>query len=164
MNDSALNLLDAITAAFDRWQHPTPVPGGPDQTHCNQAVGKVLMTLGSHELRNIDGTPLNADQMVEDMDAESKSGVAWTEINMEDAQGLANAGQIVVAGMSSADLGQSHGHVVVCRPGNADQSAKWSGLCPKVSHVGENSLIGIGAEWAFPGTKRPRFFQLKQEA
>ncbi len=154
------SLMDAIGAAFDRYQKPTPNPDGTFTTYCNMSVCKVLLAMGSQELRNIDGTPLNADQMVADMAAEAAALGAWREIQMEDAQAVANAGGIVVAGMTSQQLNMKHGHVVVCRPGNAELSAKWAGMCPMVSHVGENSLIGIDASWAFPGTLRPRFFQL----
>ena len=157
MEDRALLLLDAILQAFDRFQTPTALPGGGYQTYCNMAVGKVLMTMGSLELRNPGGSPLDANQMVAAMSSSSN----WQEVQMEDAQALANSGQVVVAGMTSQQLGQDHGHVVVVRPGTAELSNKWGGLAPKVSHVGEKSLIGSGAEWAFPGTLRPRFWQLK---
>ena len=154
------SLMDAIGAAFDRYQKPVPHPGGPDETFCNMAVAKVLLALGSQELRNPDGTPLNADQMVSKRASEAKAPGVWREIQMEDAQAIANAGGVVVAGMTSQQLNMKHGHVVVCRPGNAELSSKWSGMCPMVSHVGENSLIGSDASWAFPGKLRPRFFQL----
>ena len=157
MEDRALLLLDAILQAFDRFQTPTALPGGGFMTYCNMSVAKVLLTLGSHELRNPGGSPLDANQMVAAMSSSSN----WQEVQMEDAQALANAGQIVVVGMTSQQLGQTHGHVVVVRPGNSELSNKWGGLAPKVSHVGEKSLIGVGAEWAFPGTLRPRFWLLK---
>ena len=157
VDDVALNLLDAILQAFDRFQTPTALPGGGFMTYCNMAVAKVLLTLGSHELRNPGGSPLDANQMVAAMSSSSN----WQEVQMEDAQALANSGQVVVAGMTSQQLGQDHGHVVVVRPGTAEMSEKWQGMCPKVSHVGEKSLIGTVASWAFPGTLRPRFWQLK---
>jgi hypothetical protein len=160
VDDLALKLTDAVDEAYDNHHETQPIPGSTElRTFCNEAVFDVLQRMGSNELKDSDGKAMMADQMI---DAMSRSPQTWQEIDMEAAQDFANAGRVVVAGMTSTQLAERHGHVVVCRPGLPDYSAKWQGKAPKVCHCGFHPWIGRGAEYAFPGMQRPQFWMLKE--
>jgi hypothetical protein len=155
VDDKTLKLLDAILEAYDQFHEPKN-----GETFCNLAVFHVLKCLGIFDqLRDADGSAMMADQMIDAM----RRSPAWQSVSMEMAQPLANEGQIVVAGMTSAEMSEKNGHVVVVRPGLPELSGKWAGYAPKVSHCGFHPLIGSGAEWAFPGKVRPGFWLLKSQ-
>jgi hypothetical protein len=150
MTDRTLQLLDAILEAFDLYHTPEDVDVKPGlETFCNLAVNHVLARMGYEKFKG-----MVANQMI---DALSRSS-DWEGIPMDQAQVIANAGGVVLAGEAS----DPHGHVVVVRPGIADLSAKWHKFTPKVSHVGGKSLIGKSAAYAFPGADLPGFWKLKE--
>lgn len=152
MDDKSLRLTDAIDESFDLYSQPKN-----GATFCNFSVFHVLQRMGADQFRDASGGPMLADQMI---DAMTRSP-AWEEIQMEQAQDMANSGEIVVAGMTGDELKDAHGHVVVVRPGIPEFSPKYGALAPKVSHCGHNPYIGRAVSWAFPGSTRPRFWKLK---
>jgi len=149
MIEKALRLLDACCEAYDSFQ--TPKDG---HTFCNFAVDHILMRMGYDDMKNSDGTPMLANQMVDFM----TRSLDWEEVRMDEAQNLANVGEVVVAGKAE----EGHGHVVVVRPGTAEHSGKW-GPVPKCCNVGAHSWIGRGVNYAFGGDVKPTFWRLKKE-
>lgn len=121
-------LIDAILDAYDRIDF-RPAPDGT--THCNQAVDSVCQAFGYKYLLD-----LTADQIIEKITGNSE----WSEIPVEKAQDMANEGSLLIAGLDSKALGQSHGHVVIIRPGKAVFSGKW-GSVPRVLNVGAHNFI-----------------------
>lgn len=121
-------LIDAILDAYDRLDF-RPNPDGT--THCNQAVNAVAQAYG---YKAIEG--MTADQIVAFLTSNSD----WSEVPMEKAQDMANAGSLLIAGLDSKGLGQSHGHVVIIRPGKASFSGKW-GSVPRVLNIGAHNFI-----------------------
>lgn len=129
-------LIDIILDTYDRLDfHPNP----DGSTHCNEAVNAVCQAFGYKGLAG-----MMADQIVELIEAESQlfNGL-WSEVAMDKAQDMANQGSLLVAGLDSKALSQSHGHVVVIRPGKAVFSGKW-GQCPRVLNIGAHDFIARG--------------------
>jgi hypothetical protein len=95
-NSAAVAILNSCAAAFPA-----------NSTDCNHflkaSLGKFLVA------GYLDG--LDADQIVQKMQA----GIGgWANSRqIADAIAMAKGGNLVVAGMTSASLGQSHGHVAV---------------------------------------------------
>lgn len=135
-------LIDAILDAYDNAGF-LPNPDGT--THCNQAVQAVLKTLGYGMMEG-----MTADQMVDFLQKSQE----WSDVSIEKAQEMANQGSILIAGLSSTELNQGHGHVVVLRPGRAVYSGKWStNQCPRVLNVGIENFIARGKKG--PLTNQP---------
>jgi hypothetical protein len=154
MSEKVLRLLDAILEAYDSFHTSKEVEAGHVATFCNFAVDLVLARMGYEKMRNPDGSPMMANQMVDFMTRSAD----WEEVLMEHAQTFANDGRVVVAGREE----EGHGHVVVVRPGVAEYSGKYAAKAPRVSHVGLNSHIGRSAAWAFDGVFPPKFWLLKE--
>lgn len=123
-----ITLIDAICDAYDRNDYK---PNSDGTTHCNQAVNSIAMAMGCAEF-----TGMNADQIVEHI----KSSDKWSSVPIEKTQDMANQGSLLVAGLSSQELGESHGHVVIIRPGKTCQSGKW-GATPRCVNIGKNDFI-----------------------
>ena len=121
-------LIDAICDAYDN-QAFTPTPQGV--TFCNMAVASIAEAIGCHDL-----TGKTADEMVAYLESSSQ----WSLVPLEKSQEMANNGSLLIAALDSAELGQSHGHVVVIRPGKQVYSGKW-GLCPRVLNIGSQNFI-----------------------
>lgn len=137
-------LIDACCEAYD---NPQFKPRG-GMTFCNQAVRFIAERLGYQGFKS-----MLANQMVAFM----RSSPAWLPIQLDQAQGYANQGRLVVAGLQD----QPHGHVTLVRPGVADFSGKWKTAAPKVINIGADNFIGKGLNWAFQ--KKPEVFLLKTE-
>ena len=144
--DNLLRLIDAICEAFDSRMMPTE-----DATFCNLATQYVLARFNYTKM---DG--MTADQMFDFLTRSED----WSPVDMGDAQDLANAGRVVVAGMQA----DPHGHVVVIRPGRPEYSGKWATNTPKCSNVGLRPWGRIGDGVSFAFKEIPKFFLLKQEA
>lgn len=128
-----LSLIDAIHLPLLRPEYqPHPDAG---VTHCNGFVNEVCQNMG---YKGFEG--LLANEMIELMRRDG----AWSEIPMERAQDMANAGSLIVAGLAE----EPHGHVCVICPGREKMSSRWS-LCPSVANVGKDVFIGKGLSWAF---------------
>ncbi len=123
-------LIDAICDAYDN-QAFQPLADGT--TFCNQGVIYVSEAMGCKDFAG-----KNADEIV----AFLSSDPNWSLVPMEKAQELANAGSLLVAGLDSKTLGQSHGHVVIVRPGKPVYSGKWNtSLCPRVLNIGQENFL-----------------------
>ncbi len=154
MKERALQLLDACLEAYDNWHVSKDVTGdGKAETFCNFSVDHVLARMGYVKMRNPDGKPMMANQMIDFL---TRKVDDWQKIEMGAAQDLANDGRVIIAGISE----EPHGHVVVVRPGLEDLSGKWGVKVPKVSHVGARSYIGRGVNHAFK--EIPMFWMLKE--
>lgn len=123
-------LLDAIHEAFGR---PEYAPGG-GLTHCNQFTSEVCGKVG---FSGLDG--LLANDIVKTIAKHPD----WSEVAIERAQDLANAGSLVIAGFQE----DPHGHVAVVCPGKMKTSGRW-GDVPTVASVGQVNQIR-GLNWAF---------------
>jgi hypothetical protein len=123
-------LIDAICDVYDN-QAFAPLPDGT--TFCNQGVTYVAEAMGCKDF-----TGKNADEMVSFISASRD----WSPIPIEKSQEQANQGSLLIAGLDSKALGQSHGHVVVIRPGKTVYSGKWStNLCPRVLNIGAENFL-----------------------
>lgn len=123
-----ITLIDAVCDVYDRADF-RPNPDG--STHCNQAVQAIAEAMGCKDFGG-----MVADQIVDFLSSSS----GWDEIPFEKAQDIANNGSLVIAGLKAADLKQSHGHVVVIRPGKPCQSGKW-GATPRCVNIGASDFI-----------------------
>lgn len=128
------NLPALIEAILDTYDDVSLFPKPNGITFCNIAVYGIAHDMGCNQL---DGK--NADDIV----AFISSDHDWQQVPMEQAQGLANAGSLLIAGLSSSELGQTHGHVVVIRPGIESYSGKW-GKVPQVLNIGSTNFIARG--------------------
>ena len=135
-------LIDAIAEAYDNPNYK-PKSG---ITHCNQGVQYICEKMGYNKF---DG--MLANEMVNTM----RASLEWAIIKVEDAQGYANEGRLVIAGQQN----EPHGHVVIIRPGVADHSAKWGVLSPKVVNIGADNFLDKGLAWVF--RDKPEVFLYK---
>lgn len=132
-------LFDAICSTYDRTDI-APLPDGT--TFCNVAVQGVLNLMGCHDL---DG--MSADQMC----AYFPMSPSWENIKtMDQAQEMANEGSILVAGLDSIALNQSHGHVCVIRPGLMCDSGKW-GMTARCLNIGGQNFLARGKKGPLTG-------------
>jgi hypothetical protein len=128
------NLPALIEAILDAYDDVSLLPKPNGTTFCNIAVYGIAHALGCNQL---DGK--NADDIL----AFLISSNDWQAVPMIEAQDLANAGSLLIAGLNSTELGQAHGHVVVVRPGVQTYSGKW-GLVPRVLNIGSTNFIARG--------------------
>lgn len=134
-------LIDACCEAYD---NPQFKPRG-GMTFCNQAVRSIAEKMGYQGFKS-----MLANQMV----ALMRSSPYWLAIKLDQAQGMANHGHLVIAGLQD----EPHGHVVVVRPGIAGFSGKWGTAAPKVINIGADNFIANGLNWAFK--RKPEVFLL----
>lgn len=122
-------LIDAILDAYDNQAFlPNPVTG---VTHCNQAVTSVCDAMGYLGLGG-----LTADEII----GKIQNNPDWSLVPIDKAQEFANQGSLLIAGLTSDELKQGHGHVVIIRPGKEVYSGKW-GKCPRVLNVGIENFV-----------------------
>lgn len=127
------SLLDAIHLPLMRPEYqPQPDSG---ITHCNGYVNEVCQIMGYN---GFDG--MLANDMIDLMTKDP----AWSKVDMNQCQDLANAGSLVVAGFKA----DPHGHVDVICPGKIKTSGRW-GSVPSCANVGKDVFIGKGISWAF---------------
>lgn len=118
-------------------------------THCNGAVNAVL---GAYDYKRMSG--MVADEMM----AFLRTSGDFRAILMVDAQFRTNMGTVVVAGLDSKQLGQSHGHVCTLTPGEAEWSGHWNAKAPVCLSLGRKGICfrSKGVNWAFVGV--PEFY------
>lgn len=151
MNEKSLRLLDAICEAYDAYHSPKDWDGNPGlESACNMATNYVCSRLGYDKFKG-----MVANQIVDYMKRKPEE---WEEVSLDQAQGLANEGRLVVAG----EQADGHGHVCVIRPGIEEFSGKWMAKAPKAGNVGMKSAIGKSLSWAFGGPKAPGLWVLKE--
>ncbi len=134
--DKSQVLKDACDAVLD---DPDLRPAG-GVTHCNQAVTRVAAALGYNGFAG-----LLADEIV-DLMAHSD---AWEVATGSEAAIYALSGGLAVAGMSSARMGETHGHVAVVYPLGMGRSGSLGHDVPTVANVGKFVGICLSSE-AFP--------------
>lgn len=128
------NLFTLIEAVLDTYDRPDLRPKPDGTTFCNVAVATVAAAMGCTQLEG-----KNADQIVAFLDTDPD----WSDVPMEKAQDMANQGSLLIAGLDSKALSQTHGHVVVIRPGKICYSGKW-GATPRVLNIGAENFIARG--------------------
>lgn len=131
-----IGLIDAICDTYDRLDF-RPKPDGT--TFCNEAVHSIASTAFNYS--GFRG--LMADQIITLM-----GGSDWVEIQMGDAQDYANKGSLVVAGLSSTEMKQGHGHVVIIRPGISVDSGRFDGPVPRCVNIGASNFLARGQSGA----------------
>lgn len=121
-------LIDSILDVYDNAAYQA-LPNGT--TFCNLAVTAVAVSMGCNDFYG-----KTADQILEVVENSQN----WSDVPFEKAQEMANQGSLLIAGLSSKDLGQDHGHVCVIRPGKICYSGKW-GQTPRVLNVGRENFL-----------------------
>lgn len=168
-------LLDAIVTAYDNPAYQ-PVDG---KTFCNIACNEIAQKMGCNDL--YDATlkrPRTADEIYHHLASNSQD---WQEIEcaglqpdfwdvaLNAVQFWANSGSLVFAVQSSEQIGDSHGHICIIRPGKLKESGKW-GKCPSVMNIGRENFIALGKSGPMKGQPvglneafrgLPRFFVWK---
>lgn len=124
-----VTLIDAICDVYDNTAF---LPKEDGTTFCNLAVSAVAEAMGCKDF-----VGKTADQIV----AFISTSEHWSPVPFERSQELANQGSLLVAGMSSQQLGQGHGHIVVLRPGKPCYSGKWQGSAPRCLNVGKENFL-----------------------
>lgn len=122
-----ITLIDSILDTYDN-RDLQPHDG---VTFCNLAVMFVATAMGCKGFAG-----LTADQIIEMME----SSDCFSDVPFEKAQEMANQGSLLIAGLSSKELNQEHGHVVVIRPGKTCYSGKW-GPTPRCLNIGGENFI-----------------------
>jgi hypothetical protein len=123
-----ITLIDSISDVYDNAGY-FPTPDG--STFCNLATTAVASAMGCSDFYG-----KTADEMIALMQANSD----WSEVPFEKVQDMANQGSLLIAGLDSKALNQTHGHVTVIRPGKACYSGKW-GLTPRCLNVGAENFL-----------------------
>jgi hypothetical protein len=115
---------------------------GEEITYCNLAVQAVFE---AYEYTALSG------KMADAIMAFVKTSPDFLVKPLADAQALVNEGTIILAGLSSAQLGQSHGHVCTLTPGVEDYSGHWDKKAPVCLSIGRKAICfrSKGVNWAF---------------
>ncbi len=144
---------DRLRAVQDKiWESGAFLPKegqGEEVTYCNIAVQAVFEAFDYQAL----GTT-TADKML-DLIRTSKDFLIKP---MADCQQLVNEGTILVAGLDSGQLKQSHGHVCTLTPGVEDYSGHWNKKTPQCLSIGRKAICfrSKGVNWAF--VPEPEFY------
>lgn len=124
------NLIGLVDAIFDVYDNPDLLPKD-NVTFCNVSVWLVAEALGYRTL-----TGKTADDIMKFIEDNED----WSDVPLEKVQDMANAGSLIIAGLTGKELNQDHGHVVVVRPGIPCYSGKW-GKVPRVLNVGSENFV-----------------------
>lgn len=122
-----IGLFDAVCEAYDNLSFQ-PKDG---VTHCNEAVAYIADAMGCKDLHH-----KTADEILTHI----TENADWSIVDFVKAQEMANQGSLLVAGLPSIELKQSHGHTVILRPGKACFSGKW-GVTPRCLNVGSEMFL-----------------------
>ena len=114
-------------------------------THCNQAVNQVASAVGCLEF-----VGLMADEIYQTM-VTNASG-KWAKLDGSDASIWALSNGLAIAAMSSAQLGEAHGHVAILYPLGMQESGSLGHDVPMLANVGKTVGVMKSSE-AFPVTK-----------
>lgn len=152
MNHNLPKLIDGICEAYDNPEWKAKADG---TTYCNFATDHIARKCGYDGLSvAVEVRPLLANDQIDLMVGSDK----WLKVDDAiKAQGYANAGALVIAGVKRS----GHGHVAVLRPGKEEHSGLWRGKAPKGMSVGsyKATFIGKKLSWAF--REPPKYFVLK---
>ena len=159
------NLPKLITAILKTYERPEFQPKIKDgkvvETYCNFAAREIAGIMGYHKFAG-----KTANQLHDFL----RSSSDWKEIDMEDAQFLANQGTLVFASLPASQMSGTHGHICVVRPGEEIYSARFRRKVPAVMNIGGQNfilrfkmktgqVIDAGVNGAF--TMIPKFFAWK---
>lgn len=177
-------LVDAILTAYDNASYaPEYQDGKLVRTYCNLAANEIAQKLGCHDLWNeAQKRPKTADEIYDFMashsDPKKTDEFLWQEfqvstlqpefreVNFQAIQFWANGGYLVFAVQSSYNIGSSHGHIAIVRPGTMKTSGKW-GKVPACMNIGGENFIALGKNGPMKGQpvgineafrEIPRFF------
>lgn len=148
MKDKSL-LIATQDRVWDSGSYMPRTTNGNEITFCNEAVNAVLVPMGCSEM-----VGMMADEMVLYM----RTSKTFLQKPIEDCQFLANEGVIIVAGLTSRDLKQDHGHVATLTPGQGDYSGHWNKKTPVCLSLGRPGICfrSRGVNYAF--VQQPDFF------
>ena len=121
--DPVEKLNETLDKAFNKFKND-----------CADAVIDVAKQLGVDGIKDLDPDTTNADDLL---------GLAkeiGKKVSFEEAQKLANRGEVVVGGLTSEQLKSQHGHVQTVRPGELKPSSNFGGR--NVPNVMNASLGG----------------------
>jgi len=142
-------LREAQDKVWDSGLYMPKEEDGEEITYCNMATNAVLAPMGCTVMQG-----MTADQMVEFM----RTSKNFLIKPIEDCQFLANEGTVIVAGLTSGALKQSHGHVCTITPGVEDFSGHWNKKTPQCLSIGRKKICfrSKGVNWAF--VPEPEFY------
>ena len=107
-------------------------------THCNAGALLVAQAMGCEEFNSPDGEePLLADAMILLMQM-NVSGL-WSMVSGSDATIHALGGGLAFAAMSSAELGEEHGHLATIYPTGMQYSPSLKHDVPLVANCGKRN-------------------------
>lgn len=143
LNDAILEVFSkAVTGDISQWKPLMPTKDDPNtkenerKTYCNFSVREVCEKMGYTGFAG-----MMANQIVQKMQKSEK----WFAVPVDEAQGYANNGNVVIAGI----IDSPHGHVAVVRPGKEKYSDKWKKAVPMVMNVGATNFIDHHIGFAF---------------
>lgn len=141
MKDREL-LIRTQDSVWDSQAFMPTYDNGLETTYCNMAVRAVF---SAFKYRGFDG--MTADEIM----AFVRQSQNFARQKLEDGQFLANTGVLVIAGLTSAQLGQPHGHVCTLTPGVAEWSGHWDAKAPACFSIGKKEICfrSKGVNWAF---------------
>jgi hypothetical protein len=147
MQRSPKELQQIAKFCIDEW------PPQGNATFCNFSVEHVARIFGCRDFTRFDGRPLTANEIVGKLEA----GGNWRQVttHYDDAQTLANAGHLLVAGKKLP----GHGHVTWLVPGSMKRSGSYNSMVPLICNVGPAQWHGIhGLSLGYSFANRPKIF------
>lgn len=132
-------LIDVICTVYDNADYRAKSDG---RTFCNFAASDIAWFYGCKEFVRKTANELADYLYVSD---------EWTQIELKDAQNLANTGTLIFAALKAIP----HGHICVIRPGVEKDSGKWTRV-PSCMNIGNDKYTSIsnGLNWAFENLPR----------
>jgi hypothetical protein len=113
-----------------------------------------------------DTSGFDADQIIDEL---ARSGSGWTALGKDPDAAIDRTGaaEIVIAGMTSTDLGEDHGHLALAVDGS-EASGTWSRNFPRcyAGSLNANARVSNrGVHFTFPVKKAPdiRYFTRKPD-
>lgn len=150
MNDIG-KLMDALCEAYENPKFKAD-PNGI--THCDATANYVLSKFGCILFA---ADEIMADDIVRTM----RNSQKFQKLkDSEAAQASANRGIVVVAGLTGADMGDTHGHVAFVRPGTMEDSTTWKKKAPKVMSNGSVAATTFSERMSKVFRKEPEYFAL----
>lgn len=144
-------VLDALCEAYDNPKFKAEPDG---KTHCDATVDYVLQKFGCDLFK---ADEIMADDIVRTM----RNSQKFQRLpGSQAAQEWANKGTLVIAGLTSKDMGVSHGHVAFVRPGVMEFSTTWKKNAPKAMSNGSVEATTISGRMSKVFRKEPDYFAL----
>ena len=139
LTHTADDITQKAEGAFEHTKKEYPDPAMPA---CNISVHHAFYHLtGSTELSSkVEVAPkkLPTAKLANEMLRHCATADHWEEIPMQEAQALANQGEIVIAGAINEEGKDPHGHVVLIVPGTEEYSGNWKCKVPMSMDTGKD--------------------------